>query len=623
MDRKAWIVVILCGIGLIANMWWSSEQAKKYAEQQQNQPQVEQTSEEAETNPVITAPGSSAAPAEVVKPESVVEAQEFEIVAETGYGEDKEAERVKYVFTNIGGGLARIEYLDDPSNKHTNGPKIVNENSNFAIGALTFGNDIERGGYEVVAQGERFIEFRGNTFQGMVATKRYELVEATSKEGANYRLTVKVSLELPGEGVITTDSIGMFFGEIGPEIAEEGVQLSGFGWLVDGETDFTSATKFKGGMFSDDRDEISETLTNPTWVAVMNQFYALVLSPTSGLEGDARLIARPVNVTVEGRQPGDAKDVKAVSGYLGLGSVNVAPGTKKDFEFELYAGPKNYEMLKKVGGERQLVMFYDDMPVIGFIAAPFSRLLNWGMHKIQTVSVNYGIAIICITLLIRIVLWPLYAKSQKTMKRMSKLAPMMQEIREKYADDPQKMNMKTMELYRDYGVSPMGGCLPMFLQMPIFFGFYRMLQYAAELRHEGFLWVPDLSQPDTLDHVFGFPINVLPLLMAVTMFIQMKITPKTTDNAQQKIFMFLPFVFLIICYNFASALALYWTTQNIFSIGQTWWASRQPDVELVKKPKKKRPSLAELQKQRAAMSQGRTVDEEPKKPKKRQPRTGG
>jgi len=166
-------------------------------------------------------------------------------------------------------------------------------------------------------------------------------------------------------------------------------------------------------------------------------------------------------------------------------------------------------------------------------------------------------------------------------------------------------------LYKDYGVNPFGGCLPLLLQMPIFFGFYRMLQYAAELRHESFLWVSDLSQPDTIGYlpVLGIPINVLPLLMAATMILQMRLTPQTADKMQRRIFMFLPLIFLFICYNFASALSLYWTTQNIFSIGQTWWMRRQPEVELVKR--QPRPKLAP-----PGVSQK-------KKKKNRPPRTGG
>lgn len=185
----------------------------------------------------------------------------------------------------------------------------------------------------------------------------------------------------------------------------------------------------------------------------------------------------------------------------------------------------------------------------------------------------------------------------------------MMELKEKYKDDPQRMNQETMQLYRDYKINPAGGCLPMFVQMPIFLGFYRMLFNAVELRHQSFLWVEDLSMPDTLFHIpflNNIPFNLLPLLMAVTMIIQMQITPKSGDKAQQRIFMFMPVFFLFICYNFASALALYWTTQNIFSIGQTWLMNKLPEPELKKNQTKKKAGggfMARLQEQAEAQKQ--------------------
>ncbi|MCU0752734.1 MAG: YidC/Oxa1 family membrane protein insertase, partial [Akkermansiaceae bacterium] len=185
-----------------------------------------------------------------------------------------------------------------------------------------------------------------------------------------------------------------------------------------------------------------------------------------------------------------------------------------------------------------------------------------------------------------------------------------------------------------FGINPLGGCLPMFIQIPIFFGFYRMLQYAVELRGQGFLWVNDLSQPDTLAHVAGIPINLLPVVMAITSFLQIRMTPMTGDKMQQRIIMFMPFMFFFFCYNFASALALYWTTQNIFSIGQTWLMNKVPEPEL--KPVKgagkswvqrMAEKQAEMQKLQKARQQGGATggmrDVTPPDRKKRPPRTGG
>jgi len=177
----------------------------------------------------------------------------------------------------------------------------------------------------------------------------------------------------------------------------------------------------------------------------------------------------------------------------------------------------------------------------------------------------------------------------KSMRKMSVLAPKMKEMREKYKDDPVTANQETMKLYKDYGVNPFGSCLPMLIQIPIFFGFYTMLGSAVELRNSGFLWVEDLSQPDTVFRLGGFPINILPIVMGATMVWQMAISPKTGDVAQQRIMMLMPLMFLAFCYNYASGLALYWTTQNLFSIVQLYITRNEPLPTLtkVKKPEPK------------------------------------
>jgi YidC/Oxa1 family membrane protein insertase len=271
----------------------------------------------------------------------------------------------------------------------------------------------------------------------------------------------------------------------------------------------------------------------------------------------------------------------------------------------------------------------------GFVSRPLNWLLNTlhiGLDKLSTEQ-SWGLAIIFLTIIVRIFIWPLHAKSTHTMKRMSKLQPKMAELKEKYADDPNKLNTEMMGLYRKYGINPLGGCLPMFIQIPIFFGFFRMLDYAVELRNQPFLWVDDLSQPDTLTHWLGIPINILPVVMAGTSVIQMAMMPKTGDKMQQRIMMMMPLMFFFFCYNYASALALYWTTQNIFSIGQTWLMNKVPEPELVarkdggkkswvQRMAEKQAEMQKLQKERGKSGGMRNVTPEPPK-KKGPPRTGG
>jgi YidC/Oxa1 family membrane protein insertase len=191
---------------------------------------------------------------------------------------------------------------------------------------------------------------------------------------------------------------------------------------------------------------------------------------------------------------------------------------------------------------------------------------------------NWGIAIILTTLTLKTLSLPFTLAASRSAKRMQKIQPEMQAVREKFKDNPQKLQAATMELFKKHKVNPMGGCIPVLITMPFFFGFYTMLRSTAELRFVPFLWATDLSAPDTIGHIFGLPINILPVLMGATMVIQMHLTPSpTVDNAQAKMMKFMPYIFALFCYNFSCALALYSTVNGIFTIGQQLVINRMKD----------------------------------------------
>ena len=271
-----------------------------------------------------------------------------------------------------------------------------------------------------------------------------------------------------------------------------------------------------------------------------------------------------------------ARSVLARMPGLKSKGFTLAAGEVVTRSFEIYAGPKELPLLRKLGATQDKVMNFG---MFGFV----SEFLLWSMNGLHGLLGNYAASIIVLTILIKSVLWPVQNKATKEMRKMAALSPKMTEMREKHKDNPQKLNEETMKLYKEYGVNPFSGCLPMLIQIPIFFGFYAMLGTAIELRNSSFFWVVDLSQPDTITHLLGFPINILPLLMAGTMVWQMIITPKTGDAMQQRIFYFMPIIFLVFCYNYASGLALYWTTQNLFSIVQLYFTRNQPLPTLEKK----------------------------------------
>ncbi|MBU0944557.1 MAG: membrane protein insertase YidC [Proteobacteria bacterium] len=249
------------------------------------------------------------------------------------------------------------------------------------------------------------------------------------------------------------------------------------------------------------------------------------------------------------------------------------PGEEKVYTYKLYFGPKKLDILKSVGSNLHKAVNFGWFDVI---AQPTLWLLNifHGIFK------NYGIAIILVTIIFKAIFWPITQKGLKSMKNMQKLQPKMVKLKEKYKSDPSKMNQEVMNLYKTYKVNPLGGCLPMVLQIPVFFALYKVLLMCIELRHAPFmLWITDLSAPDRLPIGIDIPylggIPVLTLLMGASMFLQQKMTPTTADPTQAKIMLFLPILFTFMFVNFASGLVLYWFVNNLLAILQQQLLNRQ------------------------------------------------
>lgn len=244
------------------------------------------------------------------------------------------------------------------------------------------------------------------------------------------------------------------------------------------------------------------------------------------------------------------------------------PGGSKQYAYDLYFGPKKLSTLEEAGADLDRALNFGWFDIV---AKPTLRLLNALYGYIG----NYGIAIIMVTILFKLILWPISQKGLKSMKNMQKIQPKMAKLREKYKNDSTRLNQEMMNLYKTYKVNPLGGCLPMFLQIPVFFALYKVLLQAIEVRHAPFmLWITDLSAPDRLwigvdiPYLGGIP--VLTLLMGASMFLQQKMTPTAADPTQAKVMMFLPVIFTFMFLNFASGLVLYWFINNLLSIGQQY-----------------------------------------------------
>lgn len=235
--------------------------------------------------------------------------------------------------------------------------------------------------------------------------------------------------------------------------------------------------------------------------------------------------------------------------------------------YTLFLGPKDLKALDAAGHDFGKAMN------LGWFA-PISLLLLRILNLSHRITGNYGLDIILLTCLVKIAFWPLTQKSFKSMREMQKLQPEMQRLREKYKDDAKQMNTEIMELYKRHKVNPLGGCLPMVLQIPVFFGLYQLLANTIQLRHAPFFfWIHDLAAPERLD-VLGYGIPVLTLLLGASMFLQQRMSPQTGDPTQQRVMMFMPLLFTFMFIGFPAGLTLYWLTNNVLTIAQQYFVLR-------------------------------------------------
>ncbi|MGC9196134.1 MAG: membrane protein insertase YidC [Syntrophobacteraceae bacterium] len=303
------------------------------------------------------------------------------------------------------------------------------------------------------------------------------------------------------------------------------------------------------------------------WLAYQDNYFIQAIIPAT--QGSYQLIPREIN-------PEDPDKVITRVVYL-TGSFDLAPNEAKTFTLDLYSGPKEISALNMADHNLAASVDYG---WFSFLAKPLLAVLQWIYGYVG----NYGLAIILLTIMIKIIFWPLTHKSYTSMQKMKKLQPKIQQIREKYKDDREKLNQELMQVYKTYKVNPAGGCLPMLLQIPVFFALYRMLEETVQLRHKPFiLWINDLTAPDRLHMGFsvtlpfignldGLP--VLTILMGITMFLQQKMTPTGGDPMQEKIMLLMPVMFTVFFINFPSGLVLYWFVNNLLSIAQQYWINR-------------------------------------------------
>jgi len=403
-----------------------------------------------------------------------------------------------------------------------------------------------------VSQGEKTLEFVFETSQGIVVKKSFTF------KSDSYLIDCDIVFQ-NGSGAVLNDAVVVSIPGIYNKEVEDRSKFA-----------FEGPSAFVGNEYTEIKpDDIEEknTYTGKIgWAGYSERYFFTALMPKQK----------------EGESPADARlflsyaNDKVVNHYIRK-MVPLDKGSQGIYSFALYMGPKSHKVLSKYDNDLKEAVNFGFFNVI-------AKPLLIGMNFIHDLIPNYGVAIILLTVIIKLVFWPLGTKSYRSMNEMKKIQPLMMELREKYKNDKQRMNQEVMGLYKTYKVNPASGCLPMLVQMPIFFALYRMLYQAIELRHAPFLgWITDLAAPERLFHFnFSIPfmdapygIPVLTLLMGASFLLQQKMTPATGDPMQAKMMMLMPLIMTVLFINFPAGLVLYMVVNNIISMGQQYYIQRK------------------------------------------------
>ena len=547
MNKQEKTIAILLGLCLAGWLWHSVTEQKKAAEAAREAMVAEAAAQRAnpaaESKPqesvAAKAPASGAAPktekVAYLKPEQLVSlsnAQEVVVLSTRGAS-------VKSV--------TLLDYAQKCGEVSADNPAVVLD---FASAPALAAD----GDFEIVGRGDDFVCFRNAAMTRRVKLAdgyRLEVEEESAAAALPARLPVGVMSM--GGGANDLLSIDSWIPDAkGGRVVHHGEEDPLESYLV-AATGGCSGKKSAAGL-----PETSEVSVPGacTWVAVKNRFFVAALCNMSETATDFKAsITRDMN----------SSDyvLKDVSATLGMAKDS------KTRKYTFFAGPKKQSLLWDLGMKDVM-----EFGMWRWVCYP----LVWILNVFHSWIPSFGIGIILLTVLVRLVFWPLTHKSTVSMRRMSEIQPKMKEIREKFKDNPQRLQQETWALYRDNKVNPMAGCLPMLVQIPVFIALFTVLRSAVELRYAPFLWIADLSEPENLfPGIFPFGgLNILPILMAVTMGLQSALTPSTGDKQQQRMMMvMMPIMMLVMFYSFPSALSLYWTLSQVLSIVQMWYIRKR------------------------------------------------
>ncbi len=466
---------------------------------------------------------------------------------------------LKVEVDTLGGDITRVELLKHLSAKDAGKPVVLLEQSAartyVAQSGLIGGKFPNHRSQFTAREGERALG-TGNSVSLVLDAEQdgVKLTKTYTFSRGQYEIGVKHEIANNSDAAIAPS--------VYLQLVRDGGKLEGdsrFYSTFTGPAVYTESDKFRKVSFEDiEKGKNPAPARTPDgWVAMVQHYFVSAFAPLS--KGQHELFTRKID-----------QDRYAVGAIAPVGQV--APGAVAAQEGKLYAGPQESAKLEAFATDFDLVKDYGWLTII-------AKPIFWLMNQIHKLIGNWGWTIIVLTILIKLAFFPLSAASYRSMAKMKLVTPKMTAIRERHKGDPQKMNAAMMELYKTEKINPLGGCLPIVVQIPVFIALYWVLLASVEMRHAPWLgWIHDLSAPDDL---FGtipgldMPVGLLPIIMAVSMYVQTKLNPTPPDPMQAKIMLFMPLVFSFMFFFFPSGLVLYWVVNNVLSIAQQWVITKQ------------------------------------------------
>lgn len=480
---------------------------------------------------------SAAALPDVAPRPAPVSASPREIIVETA--------RYRAVLSSVGARLVSMELKDyRATTAPDSGPvQLINApDSRYATLRTTgsealalnadarFELDVAGTRLSVPVDGQQRLAFRHVTTSGA------EIIKSYTFYGDRYTIDSTISVRNSAPGVLS-GTLNLALVQRWDDSQKDSYSFAGPAVLAGDELDQVDVGDLKKDAKSFGKEVI--------WGSLQSKYFMAAAVPLNAAAEKLRVVLN-----------GELLECSFVSAPLAL-----QPGEKRQFDYLFFFGPKDFDQLKAADHQLERAVNFGWFDLL---AKPLLHVLVFFYGFLK----NYGLAIILLTVIIKLLFWPLTHKSYASMKAMQKLQPEMQKLREKFKNDKDRLNKELMELYKKHSVNPLGGCLPMLVQIPVFFALYKVLLDSIALRQAPFmLWLTDLSAKD--------PYYITPLLMGATMFIQQKMTPTTADPLQAKIFMFMPVVFTFLFLNFPSGLVIYWLVNNLLTIAQQYYINRR------------------------------------------------